>query len=84
MAALVKHVQGLDFSRTDIPALFLISGQDQVVSPEATLGVATRWGGKNALVNLTLSPGDDPYAHVIAGDIMSPGQTTTWPCTSMS
>jgi pimeloyl-ACP methyl ester carboxylesterase len=75
MAALVKHVDGLDLSASKVPALFVISDQDKVVSPVKNREVAEEWGGESTLEILTMSAGDDPYSHVIAGDILSPGQT---------
>lgn len=75
MAALVKHVDGLDLGKTKVPALFMISDQDKVVSPSKTRKVAQQWGGRSDLIALTMTEVDDPYAHVIAGDVLSPGQT---------
>jgi len=75
MAALVKTVAGLDFSTATIPALFRISEDDQVVLPEVTREIAGRWGGPAVLQVVKMGEGDDPKAHVIAGDIRSPGQT---------
>jgi len=75
MAALVREVVGLDLSVTEIPALFMFSKDDTVVLPQKTAEVAARWGGKAVILHPDLGPEDDPDAHVIAGDIMSPGQT---------
>jgi pimeloyl-ACP methyl ester carboxylesterase len=75
MAGLVKTVDGLDLGQAKIPSLFVISDNDQVVSPTKNREVAEEWGGPSQLEVLTLSEGDDPNAHVIAGDIMSAGQT---------
>ena len=75
MAALVKEVVALDFSATKIPALFWYSEEDQVVVPEATKAVAKAWGGPHYVVHPLMKEGDDPFAHVVAGDIMSPNQT---------
>lgn len=75
MAALVRAVDKLDVSQITVPAQFWISDADQVVRPEATRDVAARWGGPVDLQTVALGPGDDPSAHVITGDIMSPGQT---------
>jgi alpha-beta hydrolase superfamily lysophospholipase len=75
MAALVKAVDGLDVTQIAVPAQFWISDADQVVKPEATRAVAARWGGVADLRVVTMGPGDDPSSHVIAGGIMSPGQT---------
>ncbi|MEW9918900.1 alpha/beta hydrolase [Marimonas sp. MJW-29] len=75
MAALVKEVAALDLGQTEIPALFIFSPDDTVVRPDLTEATAARWGGPVSILNPDLGPGDDPDAHVIAGDIMSPGQT---------
>ncbi len=75
MGALVEAVRGLDFSRVTIPALFWFSLDDQVVRPDRTIDVAARWGGATTVRNVTMGPGDAANSHVIAGDIMSPGQT---------
>ncbi len=75
MAALVKAVDALDLGQASIPALFMISDQDKVVSPTKNREVAEEWGGDSTLQVLTMGEGDDPYSHVIAGDILSPGQT---------
>ncbi len=75
MAALVKTVMGLDVGKAQIPTLFWFSQKDQVVRPDLTVDVAKRWGGPVQVLNRDPGPEDDPYAHVIAGDVMSPGQT---------
>lgn len=75
MAASVKAAMQVDVSKIDIPALFLFSDADRVVRPDLTRQVAGAWGGPVQIVNPDLGPDDDAYAHVIAGDVMSPGQT---------
>jgi esterase/lipase len=75
MAALVAHVQGLDPARAEVPALFLWSEHDRVVSPAEVARVAGEWGGPARLRPLAVGPGDDPASHVIAGEILSPGMT---------
>lgn len=77
MAALVKEVSALDVSAARVPALFWFSEKDTVVRPELTAEVAAAWGGPVKVVNPDLGPKDDPDAHVIAGDIMSPSQNET-------
>ncbi|MEM7520976.1 MAG: alpha/beta fold hydrolase [Pseudomonadota bacterium] len=75
MAALVKAVTALDFSGATVPALFWYVEQDQVVRADVTAQVAGRWGGPATTVHPDLGANDDPFAHVIAGDILSPDQT---------
>jgi alpha-beta hydrolase superfamily lysophospholipase len=75
MAALVAHARRLDFGSVEIPTLFLFSDADQVVRAAATRDVAARWGGPAVISAQVTGPGDDPLAHVIAGDILSPSMT---------
>lgn len=75
MAALVEAVMGEDFSGMSVPALFYYSTDDLVVDPAETATFADQWGGAVAFVHPQLGNGDDEYAHVIAGDIVSPRQT---------
>jgi len=76
MAALVKHARDLDYSDANVPALFVFSDHDQVVSAKATRQIADRWGGDVTLsVQGPGGEGVDPFAHVLAGDIVSPART---------
>ncbi|SIO04332.1 alpha/beta hydrolase [Vannielia litorea] len=75
MAALVHHARTADHARITTPALFWFSDADAVVDARATRAVAARWGGPVTLLSPELTEADDPSAHVIAGDIVSPGQT---------
>ncbi|EPX80008.1 alpha/beta hydrolase [Litoreibacter arenae] len=75
MAALVRHAREADYSQVTTPALFIFSDEDGVVSAETTRAVSTKWGGPVQLAPRELGEGDDPFNHVIAGDILSPGQT---------
>lgn len=77
MAALVRHARALDLGAAQVPLLVLYNPGDQVVDPARTLAAAARWGGPVRLEQVVPGPGDDPYGHVIAGDILSPGQTGT-------
>jgi hypothetical protein len=53
--------------------LFWFSDADSVVDHAVTRDVAGAWGGLAEVSVVTVGAGDDPNAHVIAGDIMSPG-----------
>ncbi len=75
LGALVDYTRSRDFSRATQPALFVFSEDDRVVSPEATRDVAGRWGGDVTLAPQVIGETDDPFDHVIAGDILSPGMT---------
>lgn len=77
MAQLIKDVKALDFSTTNVPALFWISDDDQVVRQDISRKIAGQWGGPVQIMAVTMGTGDDPSAHVIVGAISSPGQTKT-------
>ena len=70
MGALIRVVSHLDVGKIAIPALFLVSPQDQLVDPAATEAVAARWGGPHKLVDVPIS--GDPAHHILAGRILSP------------
>ena len=75
MAAVVDAVTALDFSAVTIPALFYYSLEDLVVKPAATETFASGWGGPKRTMTVSMTPEDDIYSHIIAGDIVSPNQT---------
>ena len=75
MAQAVRAIRRADLDRVRTPALFAFSDSDQVVDPVASTAVMRRWGGPVRRLAMTPGPGDDPAAHVMAGDALSPGQT---------
>ncbi|MEQ8897356.1 MAG: alpha/beta fold hydrolase [Roseovarius sp.] len=75
LAALVKHAAGLDYGAVSVPALFYYSDADAVLDTSATDEVRADWGGPVRHAAPELGPGVDPAAHVIAGAILSPGNT---------
>lgn len=75
MAALIDAATAQDPKTQTLPALFVFSTDDAVVRPDITARIAADWGGDATIVNPTMGPLDDPQSHVIAGDILSPGQT---------
>lgn len=75
MAAVARHAGAADYSGVTVPALFLFSDADQVVSPDATRRVAAGWGAPATLLPQVIGPDDDAYNHVITGDILSPSMT---------
>ncbi|GHE03637.1 hypothetical protein U879_01180 [Defluviimonas sp. 20V17] len=75
MAALVAQAARQDFAAARQPALFIYAPADRVVDQRRTARVAARWGGPSQEAQRVMGPGDDPDSHVIAGDILSPGQT---------
>lgn len=75
MARLIRAALAADYGQVRTPALFLYSPADQVVDPARTQPVIAAWGGAKQVETREMQGDDDPYAHVIAGDILSPGQT---------
>lgn len=75
VAALAEHARSGDYRAAHQPVLVLISQDDQVVSPEATRRAMASWGGPAMISQLSLGPQDDPYRHVLAGDVLSPSMT---------
>ncbi len=75
MATLMRHVRGMDPGAARVQALFLYSPDDRVVDAPTTDAIAARWGAVAVVEHPVLTSADDPYAHVIAGRVLSPGQT---------
>lgn len=75
LGALVNYTRGLDFSKTEVPALFFVSQQDQVVDAKTSRQIAGRWGANGELVPIVMTEEDDPSGHILAGDILSPNKT---------
>ena len=75
MAALVAEAGRAEFDRADQPLLLIWSDADQVVDPQASGRALESWGGNVTPMRLQMGPQDDRASHVIAGDILSPGQT---------
>lgn len=75
MARLIREARAVDYAQVTTPALFLYAPADQVVDPARIQPVIAAWGGAKQVEQREMQGDDDPYAHVIAGDILSPGQT---------
>lgn len=78
LGTLLREMRGRDLGQAMQPALVLFSDADQVVDAAAMRDAMAGWGGPVDLVALEMpAQGADPFAHVIAGDIMSPAMTAT-------
>ncbi len=75
MAAIVRHVSGLDHGQIGVPALLYYADADTVVDPAATDEVMEAWGGPVTRAVPELGAGVDPKGHIVAGDILSPANT---------
>ncbi|MBB5516574.1 alpha-beta hydrolase superfamily lysophospholipase [Rubricella aquisinus] len=75
MAASVRAANAVAFAAIEEPVLMIFSEDDTVIDHSRTVEVAGEWGGEVTLVRVDPTELDDPDAHVIAGDILSPSQT---------
>lgn len=75
MAQMMRAARAADPTLIKAPLLMIWSDADQVVNPEAARAIASRWGGPVSYAPVQPGPGMDHEAHVIAGDIRSPGMT---------
>lgn len=75
MAQAVRSVRRADLGHIRASALFAFSDRDQIVDAGLTSIIMRRWGGPVRHIPLVPGSGDDPMAHVLVGDALSPGQT---------
>ena len=75
MARLIREARAADYAMAQTPALFLYAQADQVIDPARIPPVIAAWGGSTRVELREMQGDDDPMSHVIAGDILSPGQT---------
>lgn len=73
MTSLLKVLKSIDKSSIETPAFFIYSPDDKVIVAEEAAKAASEWGGPVKIV--TVSQSSDPFNHVLAGDILSPGNT---------
>jgi pimeloyl-ACP methyl ester carboxylesterase len=70
MAALLRVVQEIDYSKIETPALFIFSPEDKVVVAAESEAVARKWGGPIEVIKVEGT--GDSNNHVIEGDALSP------------
>lgn len=75
MGTLLRETRKLDVAEVDAQALFIFSEQDMVVKASAVREVAALWGAPTTLEVQAPGEGIDSFNHVLAGDILSPGNT---------
>ena len=75
MVEAVRGVWAGDAGAIGLPAVILYSPDDRIVDPAKTLKLAGSWGGEVTLIPVPHQDGMEPDAHVIAGDVLSPGVT---------
>lgn len=75
LSVLMREAKAQDYAAAKMPLLVLQSPEDQQVDPDATAEALGSWGGPVEFSERRMQAGDDPRAHIIAGDVFSPGQT---------
>ncbi|WP_168797847.1 alpha/beta hydrolase [Pacificoceanicola onchidii] len=75
MARAVRAARSIDYAAIKTPAMVLFDPDDAIIDHGQTRHVAARWGGSVAVETVHMGAEDDCYHHVIAGDILSPGQS---------
>lgn len=75
MIETIRYVRDeTDLSAVVAPSLYVYSDGDQVVDHERGLETFARMGAAMKETHRVTSPGD-PYGHILAGDIIAPGDT---------
>lgn len=74
MMKLLDYVNDLDYSRINVPALFIYSPNDQVVDPDEIESAFARFGSESKHIE-AIPEVEDRNNHVLAGEILSPGST---------
>ena len=75
LAALVEQARGVDPATIDTPALVAYSPDDAIVNAGPIAEAVARWGAPLDTWVIASGDGVDPDAHVLVGDILSPGMT---------
>lgn len=75
MAAMMRAARAADYAAATMPLLVFYAPADQVIDTDAIAPVIATWGGPVEVEERRMTADDDPYAHVLAGDVLSPGQT---------
>lgn len=81
MMALVDHVRTSDLELIATPTLVIYSPNDRVVSHEQIEAMFDRLGNgvasKSVKRRIIVTKSQDPSSHVLAGDVLAPGDTET-------
>lgn len=72
VGALLRHARQGSYKAAIQPTLFIWSDADRIIDHRASARVAADWGGRATVMKTVPGPHDDPDAHVIAGDALSP------------
>lgn len=77
VGVLVRTARRGTYENATQPALFIWSDADLIVDHYGTAKVAAAWGGPVTVVKTAPERNDDPDAHVLAGEALSPGMTAS-------
>lgn len=75
VGALLRQARRGDYSQARMPALFVWSDADRIVDHRISARIASEWGNAPTILRIIPGAGDDPDAHVLAGDALSPSMT---------
>lgn len=75
MSATVRAANSLNFGLVNAPTLMIFDPGDEVVDHARSAEVAAKMVPPAEVVEVAVGATDDPFRHVIAGDILSPGMT---------
>jgi esterase/lipase len=75
IGTLLRQARRGSFGDAQAPALFIWSNADRIVDHAASAKIAAEWGGDTTVLKVVPGPNDDPDAHVIAGEALSPSLT---------
>ena len=75
VGTLMRQARREGFRDAQAPALFIWSDADRIVDHAASARIAAEWGGDATVLKVVPGAEDDPDAHVIAGEALSPGLT---------
>lgn len=75
VGAVLRQARQGGYRAAKAPALFIWSDADRIIDHRASARIAAEWGGGATVLKVAPGPRDDPDAHVIAGEALSPGLT---------
>lgn len=75
VGTLLRQARRGGWRDASVPTLFIWSDADRIVDHAASARVGADWGGGATVLKVAPGPKDDPDAHVIAGEALSPDLT---------
>lgn len=75
VGAVLRQARQGNYRAARAPALFIWSDTDRIVDHRASARIAAGWGGGATVLKAVPGPNDDPDAHVVAGEALSPDLT---------